>query len=771
MIRISRFVLSLGLLAVLFITSAGVVQAQTSWDIRINQVSTLETTSGMSLKIYFNVFDPSTGAPVLDAQPTSAQVTLLNTNTVSPGQVEKPDTPIYITLVLDSSGSMAAAAAKLRQAAIQALNESPSNAFFSVIQFDEVIKLLQDFTQNISLVTAAINQYQVNPKSTCLYDAAYTAVESLSKAPPGRRAVILFTDGRDEKGNGTPCSQHTYQDLVTFANQMQVPINTIGLSDYTSDINSAELQSMASSTGGFSAIGGQSDLATSFASIMNALKAQWMVNAEVYPIQGTNQASLTVVFANNQSLNASFSITSSNTYPGPPSPVSAEIAGLLFHPENSTYELQLSLTSPDLVSYIKVDIWDTNSGSKVAEFIFNSPEAANTFNFPTAQLTSGGSYELHILAVSKADNTPFALTRDSQGNTSTELVHAFTFNPSAASPQVQIQSVSQQANNLALTITTTNTGLIAGFSGWLIDQNTNTRVPNSDYTLPSLGTSNGTLMVPVDATKVPNGKYTLVVQVLGQNQQVYSSAQYTDIVYSGVRPSAFQTIWVALLAAPVLLGLIIAILLGLVGFFMYMTTRSKSLTGTPVLQGRLGEKLSDGRGGGSVLPLADQEPILTRGQPPASAGAPSVAAPVAPAPRAPAPSRPVATGREDHTMPAGVSEGATMIAQPAAAMATLTILRSPSDVVKQGRQVAITNLPFIIGRLEGDLLIQDANVSRRHAQITYDAANRTYWITDLNSSNGTRLNGAPLVPGQARPLADGASISLGPNVVVQFNLT
>ena len=41
---------------------------------------------------------------------------------------------------------------------------------------------------------------------TCLYDAAYQAVEMASTTPPGRRAVVLFTDGKDETASGEQCS-------------------------------------------------------------------------------------------------------------------------------------------------------------------------------------------------------------------------------------------------------------------------------------------------------------------------------------------------------------------------------------------------------------------------------------------------------------------------------------------------------------------------------------------------------------------------------------
>ena len=76
----------------------------------------------------------------------------------------------------------------------------------------------------------------------------------------------------------------------------------------------------------------------------------------------------------------------------------------------------------------------------------------------------------------------------------------------------------------------------------------------------------------------------------------------------------------------------------------------------------------------------------------------------------------------------------------------------------------------MIGRVEGSLIIPEANISRRHAQINYNEANRVYTITDLNSSNGTRLNNQPLVAGQPSQLAGGSVIGLGPNVTLRFDI-
>jgi len=113
--------------------------------------------------------------------------------------------------------------------------------------------------------------------------------------------------------------------------------------------------------------------------------------------------------------------------------------------------------------------------------------------------------------------------------------------------------------------------------------------------------------------------------------------------------------------------------------------------------------------------------------------------------------------------------GATMVVgRPASP--SLTVTRSSQDASMQGRQVPLLQVPFLIGRTTGALVIQDGSISRQHCQISYDENRRAYMVSDMNSSNGTRLNGAALTPGQLYPLTNGATIELGPNVVLRFEL-
>jgi hypothetical protein len=72
------------------------------------------------------------------------------------------------------------------------------------------------------------------------------------------------------------------------------------------------------------------------------------------------------------------------------------------------------------------------------------------------------------------------------------------------------------------------------------------------------------------------------------------------------------------------------------------------------------------------------------------------------------------------------------------------------------------------GPLDLDLADHDpANaVSRRHACI--GRRGRSYYLLDLKSMNGTRLNGKDVIPGRKMPLLDGDHIEFGHGVRVTF---
>jgi pSer/pThr/pTyr-binding forkhead associated (FHA) protein len=63
----------------------------------------------------------------------------------------------------------------------------------------------------------------------------------------------------------------------------------------------------------------------------------------------------------------------------------------------------------------------------------------------------------------------------------------------------------------------------------------------------------------------------------------------------------------------------------------------------------------------------------------------------------------------------------------------------------------------VIGRLpECEVVLSDSNVSRRHAELRRKGDG--IFVTDLGSTNGTRVNGAPI---REQLLASGDEISVG----------
>ena len=85
-----------------------------------------------------------------------------------------------------------------------------------------------------------------------------------------------------------------------------------------------------------------------------------------------------------------------------------------------------------------------------------------------------------------------------------------------------------------------------------------------------------------------------------------------------------------------------------------------------------------------------------------------------------------------------------------------------------GAMIALSPGSTRIGRSrENGVVLPDPSVSRRHATIVTDSSGDV-WITDLASTNGTCLNGAPLDPHSSQRLHDGDRLQLGGALVVKF---
>jgi len=111
--------------------------------------------------------------------------------------------------------------------------------------------------------------------------------------------------------------------------------------------------------------------------------------------------------------------------------------------------------------------------------------------------------------------------------------------------------------------------------------------------------------------------------------------------------------------------------------------------------------------------------------------------------------------------------GATMVYKPrtqpteAASLADLGVEREVAVLSWSGQRRVLEQQRSVLGRSRDvDVRIEDANVSRRHAEIVQEGS--TYWLVDLGSTNGTEVDGQRV---QRVRLADGSRFTIGETTV------
>jgi hypothetical protein len=126
-------------------------------------------------------------------------------------------------------------------------------------------------------------------------------------------------------------------------------------------------------------------------------------------------------------------------------------------------------------------------------------------------------------------------------------------------------------------------------------------------------------------------------------------------------------------------------------------------------------------------------------------------------------------GPDDAAVPApDVAPGATMVYRPkqpeteAVSAEELGLQREVATLSWDGHRHELTKRRAVIGRSKDcDVQVADANVSRRHAEVRQEGA--AHWVVDLDSTNGTEVNGRRLKRAKLRP---GDTITVGSTELV-----
>jgi Ca-activated chloride channel family protein len=194
--------------------------------------------------------------------------------------------PLYVAVLMDTSPSTAGKL-KFQQ-------ESAMNFIQTVVRprrdrvlfgtFDDQITLLQDFTDKIDLLDKAVFGVKKMGKQTALYDAIWQFCDEKMRTVPGRRVLLIVSDGEDTY------SRATIRDAIDIAQRTETTIFAISTkagflstvpgveAGQVADKKDRELQTLAEETGGIAFFTGDMlSLERSFTKISKELRAQYLV--------------------------------------------------------------------------------------------------------------------------------------------------------------------------------------------------------------------------------------------------------------------------------------------------------------------------------------------------------------------------------------------------------------------------------------------------------------------------------------------------------------
>jgi VWFA-related protein len=154
--------------------------------------------------------------------------------------LEQGDEPISVILAIDRSGSMRGTPIRdARRAAVDFVGEMRVVDRVGVVSFDDHVSVIARLSSDKGALGKAIEGIVVGG-DTALNDAIVKALGLLSPFT-GRRAVVVLTDGKENR------STATRKGVIDKAVEIGVPVITIGLGQ---EVDATALEAIARRTGG-----------------------------------------------------------------------------------------------------------------------------------------------------------------------------------------------------------------------------------------------------------------------------------------------------------------------------------------------------------------------------------------------------------------------------------------------------------------------------------------------------------------------------------------
>lgn len=206
--------------------------------VTINQV---ETSEFPKVKVYASV--SRSGLPLTGLTAKNFRVREDNVEQ-GPIKVVPQRESISAVVLLDVSGSMKEAIPATKEAAVGFVNSLSKEDKIQITTFHEQIDTIYKLGKDFDAAKASIWKIR-HRGDTALYDGVHAAIKSISHVP-GRRVVIVLSDGVDDDGYGNQLSKRDLDEPLMLGIVSNIPIYTIGLG---TKMDEGVLKTLAGTTG------------------------------------------------------------------------------------------------------------------------------------------------------------------------------------------------------------------------------------------------------------------------------------------------------------------------------------------------------------------------------------------------------------------------------------------------------------------------------------------------------------------------------------------
>jgi VWFA-related protein len=199
---------------------------------------------------------------------------------------EKTNPPVYVGVLMDTSPSTAGKIAFSKESAKNFIYTvtRPRKDKAAFMTFDHEVNLIQDFTDKTDLLDRAVDKVKKTGSQTALYDAVWQFTDEKLRNAPGRRVIVIITDGDDtfsraDLNDAIDIAQRTETTIFAISTKAGYLGTVPGVEAGTvKDKGDKDLVRLCEETGGAAYFtGDQLALERSFTKISQELRSQYII--------------------------------------------------------------------------------------------------------------------------------------------------------------------------------------------------------------------------------------------------------------------------------------------------------------------------------------------------------------------------------------------------------------------------------------------------------------------------------------------------------------